>query len=287
MYPTTLALALALYAAAAVTSFAAFARPAARQAGAAARVLTAIGFLTHGVAIGAGCATLGGRYLLTGTGAAGLGAWIAAGVLFMLQRTLRSSAPGVAVLPLVVAVTFPGLFATAPAPAALGPGVAALPGVRLHVTTATASVALLVLAAAMGALYLAQERQLKGKRFGPLFRRLPALLTLERATGLLVLAGFAAFTFALASGGLAVRAAWCAAPWAWDATRIGALGAWLVFAGLAAARALGVRGQRQAVLAVAGLVLVVAFLVGGRQGREGGPHEGVAIASVLACAGNR
>jgi ABC-type uncharacterized transport system permease subunit len=285
VYPTTLSFALALYTAAAAASFAAFARPAARRAGAAARGLTALGFLTHGVAIGAGCAALGGRHLLTGTGAAGLGAWFAAGALVLLQRTLRSSAPGVAVLPLVVAVTFPGLFASASAPIAEGPGVAALPEVRLHVTTATASVALLVLAAAMGALYLTQERQLKGKRFGPLLRRLPALGTLDRATGLLVLAGGAAFTVAFASGGLAASAAWCA-PWAWDATRIGALGAWLVFAGLVAARALGVRGPRQAVLTVAGLVLVLAFLVGGRQGREGGPHAGVATVSNLACAGN-
>jgi ABC-type uncharacterized transport system permease subunit len=285
VYPTTLAVALALYAAAAAASFAAFARPAARRTGEAARGLTALGFVAHGYAIGAGCAALGGRHLLTGTGAAGLGAWIAAGALFLLQRTLRSSAPGVVVLPLVVAVTFPGLFATAPAPAAEGHGLAALPGVKLHVATATTSLALLVLAAAMAVLYLAQERQLKGKRFGPLMRRLPALDTLDRVTGLLVLAGAAAFTFALASGGLAARAAWCA-PWAWDAKRIGALGAWLVFAGFAAARALGVRGPRQAVLTVAGLVLVLAFLVGGRQGRAGDPHAGVATAPILSCAGN-
>jgi ABC-type uncharacterized transport system permease subunit len=137
----------------------------------------------------------------------------------------------------------------------------------------------------MAVLYLAQERQLKGKRFGPLMRRLPALGTLDRATGLLVLAGAAAFTLALVSGGVAARAASCA-PWTWDAPRIGTLGAWLVFAGLAAARPLGVRGPRQAVLTVAGLVLVLAFLVGGRQGRAGDPHAGVATASILACAGN-
>jgi ABC-type uncharacterized transport system permease subunit len=284
LYPTILAAALALYAAAAAASFASFVRPVARRTGAAARGFNALGFLAHGVAIGAGCAELGGRHLLTGTGAAGLGAWIAAGALFLLQRTLRSSAPGVAVLPLVIAVTFPGLFATAPAPAAQGPGLASLPGVKVHVATATTSLALLVLAAAMAVLYLAQERQLKGKRFGPLMRRLPALGTLDRAIGSLVLAGAVAFTFALVSGGFAASAASCAT-WVWGAPRIGTMGAWLIFAGLATARPLGVRGSRQALLTVAGLGLVLAFLVGGRQGSVGDPHAGVATAPTLACAG--
>jgi HemX protein len=286
VYQLTLALSLAIYAAAAAAAFAAFARPGARRSGALERGLTAFGFLAHGVAIGAGCAAMGGRYLLTGTGAVGLGAWIAAGALLLLQRTLRSAAPGVAVLPLIAAATLPGLFASAAPAATAGPGLAALTEVKLHVATAIGAVTLLVLAAAMGTLYLVQWRELKTKRFGPMLRRLPALGTLERVGAALLLAGVAAFTFALASGGLAARLAWCA-PWAWDAQRIGALGAWLVFAALAAARALGVRGARQAVLSVGGLALVLAFLVGGRQGRADDPHAHVATSSVLACAGAR
>lgn len=283
MYQPTLALSLAIYVAAVVASFAAFVRPDTRRSGEVGRGLTAVAFLTHGFAIGAGCAELGGGHLLTGSGAAGLGAWMAGGALVLLQRTLRSAAPDVAVLPAIAAATFPGMFVSA-APAA--PGLAALTEVKLHVATATAGLTLLVLAAVVGALYLAQQRELKRKRFGPMLRRLPALGTLERAGGALLLAGAAAFTFALGSGGLAARLAWCS-PWAWDAQRVGALGAWLVFAGLAAAWALGVRGARQAVLSVGGLVLVLAFLVGGRQGAPDDPHQHVATASGLACAGER
>lgn len=284
MHQPTLAFSVAIYAAAALAAVAAFARPGAHGNGALERVLTALGFLAHGVAIGAGCAELGGGHLLTGTGAAGLGAWMAAGALVLLQRTLRSAAPGVAVLPVITAATFPGLLVSAVPAVAAGP--AALAEVKLHVATATAAVTLLVLAGVMGAIYLVQWRELKAKRFGPMLRRLPALGTLERVGGALLLAGAGAFTFALVSGGLAARLAWCT-PWTWGAQQLGAVGAWLVFAALAGARALGVRGARQAVLSVGGTALVLALLVGGRQGAADDPHGHVATASVLACAGAR
>jgi ABC-type uncharacterized transport system permease subunit len=208
---------------------------------------------------------------------------VAAGALVLLQRFLRSPAPGVVVLPLAVAVTFPGLFATGAAPA---PAVALLPAVRAHVVLATVGVALLVLAAVVGALYLLQRRELKEKRFGPLLRRLPALATLDRAGGALALGGGSALTIALASGGLAAGAAWCSTL-AWDAQRIGAVAAFLVCAALAVAVALGVRGARRAVLSLGGLALVVALLVLGRQGSAVEAHEDVAVSPVLACAVQR
>lgn len=152
----------------------------------------------------------------------------------------------------------------------------------LALAVATAAVTLLVLAAAIGVIYLVQWRELKTKRFGPMLWRLPALGTLERAGGALLLAGAATFTAALASGGLAR-----CMPWTWNAQQIGAVGAWLVFAALPAARALGVRGARQAVLSVGGTALVLALLAGGRQGAADDPHARVATASVLACASAR
>lgn len=279
-----LSLAVLLYLGATVASVAAFRRPELVRAAEAGFGLAAAGFVVHGVAIGAGCAELGGRHLLTVVGAVGLGGWIAAGVLLLVQRAIRTAAAGTFMLPPVLLVTLPGLRVAPVGEAGAAQGLAALPRIQVHVTAAVAGVALLALAAVASLMYLLQQRQLKGKRFGPLLRRLPSLDALERLSGLLVAAGFAAFTVALLAGALAARTVWCAT-WEWDGQRIASLLAWFVIAALVAARAAGHRGQRQALLSLAGLALVLACLVGVRREGAGARHADPGAAPVLACAG--
>jgi ABC-type uncharacterized transport system permease subunit len=277
-----LSLAVLLYLGATVASVAAFRRPELVRAPVAGFGLAAAGFVVHGVAIGAGCAELGGRHLLTVVGAVGLGAWIAAGVLLLVQRAIRTAAAGTFMLPLILLATLPGLRVAPAGEAGAAQGLAALPGIQLHVTAAVAGIALLVLAAVASLLYLLQQRELKGKRFGPLLRRLPSLDALERLSGLLVAVGFAAFTVALLAGALSARTAWCAT-WEWDGQRIASLAAWLVIAVLVMARAAGHRGQRQALLSLTSLALVLACLVGARQQGAGARHDDPGAAPVLAC----
>jgi ABC-type transport system involved in cytochrome c biogenesis permease subunit len=279
-----LSLAILLYLCATAASVAAFLRPERVRTTETGFGLAFAGFMVHGAAIGAGCAELGGRHLLTVAGAVGLGGWIAAGVLLLVLRTFRTAAAGAFTLPLILLATLPGLRAgRAEAPEA-AQGLAALPGVQVHVTAAVSALALLVLAAVVGLMYLLQRHQLKGKRLGPLLRRLPSLHALEQLNGRLVAAGFAAFTVALLAGALSARTAWCTT-WEWDGQRIAALAAWLVIAVMAAARGAGNRGHRQAVFSLAGLALVLTCMVGVRQVGAGSKHAALGAAAVLACAG--
>jgi HemX protein len=132
----------------------------------------------------------------------------------------------------------------------------------LHVVLAMVGYAGLTMASAAGLMYLLQFRQLKGKRFGAMFRFFPPLDTLDRTGRRALLAGLPFLTVSLLLG------------WAW-AERFGpAIGpgnpkvvwgviTWLVFAGALAARTGGGAGpaRRGAMASVVGFAVVVAAYV--------------------------
>ena len=130
-----------------------------------------------------------------------------------------------------------------------------------HVVPSLLGYAALALAFAAGLLYLLQFRELKGKRFGRMFRFFPSLETLDRVGRSSLVTGFVALTLGLMAGtiwvtrfadtdGLTTKVAW------------GIL-TWLVFAGALLARRHGVTGDRRgaAVTVVGFVVVVVAYLV--------------------------
>jgi HemX protein len=257
-----LAAALLLYVASAAAYVAAFVRPSTLCARSA-LALAAAGFLVQTVAIALGCAETQGRHLLTVAGAAGLVGWLVAGAFLVGQRALRKPAAGALALPLVLAAALPEAFVPLDTTGA-GPLLADAPALRLHVMTAAGGIALLALACAVGLMFLLQERELKGKRFGPLLSRLPPLHVLDRANAVLLAVGFGAFTVAVASGALVARSAWCTL-WEWDGQRIASVLVWAVFGAMVLGRRAGNHGRRQAVMTIAAFALVLTTLVGVRQ----------------------
>lgn len=172
--------AVLLYVAAAAAWLVAFVWPAKALVARAALALTMSGFVVQAAAIGLGCAETHGRHLLTVFGAAGLVGWLTAGAFLVVERVLRKPAVGALVLPLVIASIVRE--ALAPVPVAGAPSaLSGVPALRLHVMSAAGGIAVLALACAVGLMFLAQERELKGKRFGPLLSRLPPLQVLDRA----------------------------------------------------------------------------------------------------------
>lgn len=129
-----------------------------------------------------------------------------------------------------------------------------------HVVPSLLGYAALALAFGAGLLYLLQFRELKGKRFGRMFRFFPSLETLDRIGRRALVAGFVALTLGLLAGtvwvtrfaeagGLSTKIAW------------GVL-TWLVFAAALLARRHGVTGDRRAAaVAVVGFVVVVVAYV--------------------------
>ena len=136
---------------------------------------------------------------------------------------------------------------------------AAIPTLRVHVLAAAAGIALFALASAFAAMYLLQQRELKGKRFGPLMFRLPALDVLDRASGWLLVIGFGIFTIAVVTGVVVARSALCA-PWGWDAQLVASVLVWAVFGVLVLGRHAGQHGARQASLTI--VAFVFSSLVG-------------------------
>jgi cytochrome c-type biogenesis protein CcsB len=189
-----------------------------------------------------------------------------------LDRIYRLPALGAFVTPLALTVTVTALLLPQ-GPVAASGGLAG-PGLYAHVLVAFAAFAMFALASGAAVLYLVLERQVKGKRFGFAFSRLPSLEVLDELNRRLVLFGFAALSVTIASGALFAKVSW-GAYWSWEPKQVLSLVAWLIFGALIAARLQGGwRGKRVAVLTMLGLGVLLGSWVGlsafpaGRHGEQ-------------------
>lgn len=268
-----LVLALALYAASGAAYAVSFARPRLARAATAGYLLCALAFTVHAAGIGLGCSESGGFHLLTLRGGFGLVGWIAAGAFLLLQRAYRVPAAGIFVLPLILAAILPGIASGGAVEGGITPELVRLPALKVHVAAAAGGVALFAIACGIALMYLLQDRELKGKRFGALFTRLPSLHVLDRMTVRLVAVGFAVFTVALVSGSLLARSAWCAF-WEWDGQQIAAVVIWATFGLVLYLRRAGLRGRTHAAMTVAGFALVLVATFGLRHIPGATRHQG-------------
>jgi len=143
--------------------------------------------------------------------------------------------------------------------------------ISVHVILAMLGIAAFVLNFAGGVMYLLQEHQLKAKRPGALYYRLPSLETLDRITYRTLTLGFPFLTLGLLLGALWARTAW-GSVFAFDPLALFSFLAWLVYAATLGGRAVaGWRGRRAAFFAVVGfgvllLTLGAGLLLPGRHG---------------------
>ena len=129
----------------------------------------------------------------------------------------------------------------------------------VHVGLLSLAFAAFTLAAGLSALYLWQERRLKGRRPGGLLGRAPSLLTLETVSGRTIAVAVPALTAGIVAGLIRLRRDGGGI----DALMAVTLGAWLVYAAYLVLRyEAGWRGRRAAYLALAGFALVIVARVG-------------------------
>jgi ABC-type uncharacterized transport system permease subunit len=129
----------------------------------------------------------------------------------------------------------------------------------LHVGLVSFAFAAFTLAAGLSALYLWQERRLKGRRAGGLLGRAPSLVTLESLAGRTIAVALPALTVGIAAGLVRLRDQGSAL----DALMAVTLVTWLVYAAYVVLRfELGWRGRRVAYLALAGFALVIVARLG-------------------------
>jgi cytochrome c-type biogenesis protein CcsB len=144
--------------------------------------------------------------------------------------------------------------------------------VSVHVILALVGIAAFVLNFAGGLMYLLQERQLKSKRQGTFYYRLPSLETLDRMTSRTLTLGFPFLTL-----GLILGVVWAGTVWEtvlpWDPLVFFSFLAWLVYAATLSGRVVaGWRGRRAAYFAILGFAALLLTLGAGLflPGRHGG-----------------
>jgi len=132
----------------------------------------------------------------------------------------------------------------------------------LHVATMFLGNAIFALAFCAGIMYLLQERQIKTKSFGLLYRRLPSLEVLDSLNYVCLTFGFPLITIGLISGFVYAGAVWRSF-WHWDPKGILSVVTWLIYAVLLHERlAVGWRGRRAAIMAIIGFSVILLTFVG-------------------------
>jgi ABC-type transport system involved in cytochrome c biogenesis permease subunit len=254
-----LRIAAALYAGAAAAYVVYFARPKHARVATVGFWLLAAAFSVQAVAFGVGCAELGGLEFFGLRGGLVTIVWLASGVYLVLQRYYKVPTLGAFITPLTLVVLLPTLFGDPKRPD-IAPAALRQPTLTLHIVTAALGVALFGIAFGSAVMYLLQEREVKGKRFGALFSRLPSLDTLDRMVQRLVRAGFVIYTVALVAGTIAATAAWKSA-WSWDPQQIVSLGVWVLYGAMVQLRHNGWHGRRYALLTLVGFAIVAGSMV--------------------------
>ncbi|MHB8173441.1 MAG: c-type cytochrome biogenesis protein CcsB [Nitrospirota bacterium] len=132
----------------------------------------------------------------------------------------------------------------------------------VHTTLAFLAYASFAIAFAFGLMYIIQERQLKRKSPGALYRRLPPLDVLDELSYRSIIMGFPLLTLAMLTGAIWADSAW-GSYWGWEPKEIWSLITWLVYAAYLHARLVaGWRGRKTAYLAVTGFLIVIFTFLG-------------------------
>jgi cytochrome c-type biogenesis protein CcsB len=186
--------------------------------------------------------------------------WVVVLLEMLIERRSGLRVLGAFVLPIVVVL---GLKATATRP--LDPLEPALRNawIWVHIGLAMLGIAAFVLNFAGALMYLLQERQLKTRRPGAIYYRLPSLETLDRLTYRTLALGFPFLTTGLILGAVWARSAW-GSVFTFDPLAYFSIVAWVIYAGTLAGRAAaGWHGRRAAYYAVLGFVMLALTLGAG------------------------
>jgi cytochrome c-type biogenesis protein CcsB len=187
-------------------------------------------------------------------------AWATIGVYLLLHFKYRIEVLGAFVSPVaVVLMVLASLFPKEIVPVEPVLNSFWLP---IHVTLAIIGNAMFALAFAAGVMYLIQERQIKSKKIGVFYRRLPALQVLDDLNYRCLTLGFPLLTLGIITGSIWAESAW-GTYWSWDPKQTWSLITWFLYAALLHGRlTVGWRGRRAAIFAVCGFCFLVFTFLG-------------------------
>jgi cytochrome c-type biogenesis protein CcsB len=217
------------------------------------------GWAAHTVALIVRSLELGAPPLGSLPDAISVAVWVIVLLEVLIEQRTGVRVLGAFVLPIAVML---GLKATSARPGTLVPALASA-WIWIHIALAMVGIAAFVFNFAGAIMYLLQERQLKTKRPGAFYYRLPSLQTLDRLTFRTLALGFPFLTTGLVLGALWARAAW-GSTFTFDPVAVLSFVAWLIYAGTLAGRAAaGWHGRRAAYFSIVGFVALVLTLGAG------------------------
>src|SRR3989442_5916491 len=183
------------------------------------------GWGAHTVALIVGAVELGAPALGSLSGAISVGVWVVVVVEIMIEQRTGLRVLSAFVLPIVVLLSLKALTTR---PASLAPALASA-WIWIHIALAMVGFAAFVFNFVGALMYLLQERQLKTKRPGAFYYRLPALETLDRLTYRTLAIGFPFLTTGIILGALWATAAW-GSVFAFDPLAMLSFVAWGIYA---------------------------------------------------------
>jgi len=222
------------------------------------RILLA-GFLCHTLFLGQQYYVLGTAPVLSLKSALSFFSWTIIGAYLILQLRFKLMVLGSFIAPLaaflmIVSSTIPGM------------EVVVKPIYRsmwltVHVGTIFMGNGMFAVTFAAAIMYLIQERQIKKKRLGSIYNRLPSLETLDSINYYALMYGFPLLTVGMITGSIYAQYA-LGSYWRWDPKEVWSLITWLFYAALLHERlAVGWRGRKAAIMSIiCFLVLIFTFI---------------------------
>ncbi|MCB2184618.1 MAG: c-type cytochrome biogenesis protein CcsB [Desulfobulbaceae bacterium] len=132
----------------------------------------------------------------------------------------------------------------------------------IHASIALLADGFLAMGFCSGVMYLLQERELKKKRFGLFYTRLPSLDSLDNLNHHCLTVGFPLLTLGIITGSFWAKQAW-GSYWHWDPKETWSLITWFLYAAMLHQRFIaGWRGRRGAILSIIGFIAVLFTLWG-------------------------
>jgi len=218
------------------------------------------GFLFHTVFLAYGYYQLGTAPVLDLRSALSFFAWTLAGVYLVVQARFKLRVLGSFVAPMAAFL----MIVSSAMPWAAAPVKPLFKSIWLtiHVGTVFTGDALLAIAFLAAIMYLIQERQIKRKRLGSMYSRLPSLATLDAINYNSIVYGFPFLTIGMITGSIYAQVA-LGRYWQWDPKEVWSLISWLFYAALLHQRlAVGWQGRRAAVMSIVCFAVLIFTFVG-------------------------
>jgi cytochrome c-type biogenesis protein CcsB len=238
-----------------------------------------VGFVLHTVYLALGYYTLGAVPALSFGSSLTFFSWAIVAAYLVFQAKFRIMVLGSFVIPLSVILMI--LSSTIPISSITVRPIFKGLWLPLHVATSLLGDGIFVIAFIAGIMYLIQERQIKTKRLGAFYSRLPSLNVLDSINYHAISYGFLLLTIGMITGSIVAQGAH-GSYWRWDPKEVWSLITWLCYAILLHQRlAIGWRGRRSALMSVGCFFILIFTFLGVNllmegyhsfESLEGNPH---------------